>query len=171
MSILTPGNKPRKPLNQNPVFARSGWSIPLENPPVGDATLIKLRAEELQKWHPKAEIRSVSTYPYNCVGMIFASRRAWIEIDYIYDIFRNDGYRQLPQSQVVAGDVVLYKQKQEPTHVALIVTAARVHPTSDTLNIQVLSKWGKDPEFIHFIEDVPSQLGLPSEFYTERQLP
>jgi hypothetical protein len=66
------------------------------------------------------------------------------------------------------GDVVLYKQGDEPAHVAVVLMVARPHPTSATLDIKVLSKWGLEAEFIHFAEDVPYWLGRPLEYYTER---
>jgi hypothetical protein len=97
--------------------------------------------------------------------MIFAARRAWIEIDHIYDILKEDGYRQIQLVDVVAGDVVLYKDENEPSHVGLIVEVSRIGTIP---NIKVISKWGFDPEFEHFIDDVPPRLGRHSEYYTER---
>jgi hypothetical protein len=99
--------------------------------------------------------------------MIFASRRAVIEIDHIYDILREDGYRRIGLQDVVAGDIVLYRDAIEPTHIALITT---IVPFGDTFSVTVISKWGLDPEFEHFMENVPPRLGVPVEFYTERPL-
>jgi hypothetical protein len=97
--------------------------------------------------------------------MIFAARRAWIEIDYIYDLFREDGYRAISLDGVMEGDVVLYKKNGQPTHVGLIMTIDRSFRTP---NVKVMSKWGKDPEFIHFIETVPELFGSPAEYWTDR---
>lgn len=97
--------------------------------------------------------------------MIFAARRAWIEIDYIYDILREDGYHRINAGFMMEGDLALYKRDGNPTHVGLIITIDR---SLRTPNIKVLSKWGKNPEFIHFIEDVPELLGQPAEYYTDR---
>ncbi len=168
MSILIPGRSSFNPSEKKPIYARSGWPIPIENPPMGDIRLMANRSKELSNWFPTARIRSISVYPYNCVGMIFAARRAWIEIDHIYDILNQDGYHLINRQSVVEGDIVLYKYRAEPTHVGIIIASAPVSLTSTILNIQVLSKWGRDPEFIHFIEDVPSLIGQPSEFYSER---
>ena len=130
---------------------------------------MKLKATECQNWRGgRPVIRSLSTFQYNCVGMIFASRRAWIEIDQIYRILKEDGYREIGQDQVAAGDVVLYKDAaNEPTHVGLVIASERL-PMSQIVNIKVLSKWGLEAEFIHFVEDVLEWLGKPSEYYTER---
>jgi cell wall-associated NlpC family hydrolase len=99
--------------------------------------------------------------------MIFAARRAFIDIDYVYNILRDDGYRLVDSDEVVPGDVVLYKQGDEPSHVALVIATGRI---GNVLSVRVISKWGLDAEFEHFMENVPAQLGVPSEFYSERQL-
>jgi hypothetical protein len=99
--------------------------------------------------------------------MIFAARRAWIEIDHIERLLREDGYRGITKSQVVAGDIVLYRNEQgDLTHVALVSFVD--HGLGS--NIKVISKWGLEAEFIHFEDDVPVMLGRPVEYYTERQL-
>jgi hypothetical protein len=109
---------------------------------------VQIRAKELEKSHPNVRIRSAPEHPYNCVGMIFASRRAWIEIDHIYRLLREDGYRKIPRGKIVEGDVVLYKYGGDPAHVGVIMFIDR-----GLTNIKVMSKWGEDAEFIHFIED------------------
>lgn len=151
-----------------PLYTREGWKIPKEAPLKLDPEKVKIQANELKRWIPGIEIRSFSTFPYNCMGLVFASRRAWIEIDHVYKILKDDGYRQIGQREVTVGDIVLYKLNGEPSHIGLIIAADPVGLSRDTLNIKVLSKWGLDAEFIHFIGDVPAQLGQPSEFYTER---
>jgi len=98
--------------------------------------------------------------------MIFACRRAWIEVDYIERILVEDGYRRIQPDEVMIGDVVLYRDaNNQPSHVALIMA---VETIGRMRNIKVLSKWGKDGEFIHFVEDVLEQMGRAVEFYTER---
>ena len=120
------------------------------------------------KWRGGLTLRSLSNHTYNCVGMIFASRRAWIEIDYIEKIFVEDGYHQIQSNDVMIGDVVLYRDTSgQPTHVAQIMANEKIGTSQ---NIKVLSKWGQLGEFIHFVENVADNLGKPSEFYTERSL-
>ena len=97
--------------------------------------------------------------------MIFASRRVWIEIDHISELLKADGYRRISDEDIMEGDVVLYKQSETPTHVGVIMF---IDCSLGTPNIKVMSKWGKDAEFIHFLEDVPQQFGQPVEYYTER---
>ncbi len=168
MTIVFPGAEQGGLPDPVPVYTRSGVLIPQERPPKANVEAIKDHARRMREWHPNAIVRSLSAYPYNCVGLIFASRRAWIEIDHIYAILRGDGYRLIYRHEVMAGDLVLYKRDNSPTHVGVIVAACQVHPTSKDLNIQVLSKWGKFGEFLHFVEDVPELFGSPSEFWTER---
>ena len=161
MSILLPGRQPPD-TNEHPIYARSGWEIPQKYLLPDDRILIRTR--ELTRWCPKAIVRSVSPYPYNCVGMIFAARRAWIEIDHVYKILNEDGYRSIPFEAIIEGDIVLYEYNGSPAHVGVIMIIDR----SFGPNIRVLSKWGKDAEFIHFIENVPEQLGKPTRYYTDR---
>lgn len=127
---------------------------------------MRINASELQKWHPNAILRSVSSFPYNCVGMVFAARHAWIEIDYLPQILRHDGYSKIDLDSAMIGDVVVYiNEKREFVHVGLIVILESLGATA---NIKVMSKWGLDPEFIHFIDDVPSSYKGSIEFYTDR---
>ena len=111
-------------------------------------------------------LRSVDAYPYNCVGMIFAARRAWIEIDHIYPILREDDYTKVQREDVMVGDIVLYRDAVEPTHVALIVA---VDSIGNTTSLKVMSKWGMNPEFIHDERNVPQILGQPAEYFTDRK--
>lgn len=99
------------------------------------------------------------------MGMIFASRRAWIEIDYIYDLLHHDGYIRIERKRVQSGGLVIYSRDNEPTHVGIVMDVARVGALD---NMQVLSKWGKDAEFMHGIDQVPAVFGRPVEFYTDR---
>lgn len=165
MSIFLTGGYLDLPDDEHPLFARSGWQIPKVGVDPRRFDPIEIRARELTRWHPRTHLRSVSKYPYNCVGLVFAARRAWIEIDHIYDILREDGYRQIPPNQILPGDVVLYHYEGIPTHVALITI---VESYGATQNVMVLSKWGADAEFVHYVEDVPASMGKPVEYFTER---
>lgn len=121
---------------------------------------------DMDRFRNRLVLRSVDNFPYNCVGMIFASRRAFIDIDEIYSLLREDGYTRIESHAVVEGDIVLYKYANKPTHVALIISAERVGRTP---SIRVISKWGLDAEFIHFEHDVPELFGEPAEYYTDRK--
>ena len=92
-------------------------------------------------------------------------RRAWIEIDYIYQIFQEDGYRRISRNELTIGDVVLYKHRGEPSHVGIV---AAIDFVGTTPTIRVMSKWGGAPEFVHVIDSLPVEFGIPAEYWTDR---
>lgn len=161
-----------------PIYARSGWEIPQPNPNDIHAerqsqTLVRIRTTSLiddmtRSSKRKLKIRSLSSYMYNCVGMIFANRRAWIDIGQIYDILREDGYNKIPLEQLDLGDVVLYTFYNKPSHIGLVTV---VHPMIGQIpTIRVLSKWGRDGEIEHHYEDVPFNCGSPHSYWSEKVL-
>ena len=154
-------------------FTRSGWRIPQLNvwdlykdPRRESLDLIKIRTEALvsemktnQKQSP--EIRSLSKSLYNCVGMIFCSRKAHVDIEHVYDILRYDGYTQIAKEQLVAGDLVLYTFAREPSHIGLVSCISMY-------DLRVLSKWGKAGEVEHDYREVPAHCGIPTAYYSTR---
>ena len=154
------------PTNAGFITTRSGKAIPCALLPETASERMALRAEVLMTQQPELSLRSLSNYPYNCVGMIFAARRAWIELDYIYELLIEDNYQSLSVNQVMTGDLVLYKNQGKASHVALIVAVER----SAGPRVQVLSKWGLGPEFIHWQEEVTELMGSPAEYWTDRPL-
>ena len=161
---------------QKPVFARNGWEIPQPNPLVLEKfrqteELVRIQTVELvddllRKGKTELQIRSVSAYSYDCVGMIFANRRAWIDIEHIGKILRSDDYQPVSIDDLIVGDVVVYTLDKKRVHVGLVT---RVLPSMGSVrNIRVLSKWGKHGEVEHRLEDVPYYLGQPSEYWSER---
>ena len=98
--------------------------------------------------------------------MIFANRRAWIEIDVLDDILREDGYTKVTLQQLETGDIVTYSDNGSPTHVALVTHIERYE--GEVASVTVLSKWGKDAEILHPMGVVPAIFGMPSEFWSER---
>ena len=115
----------------------------------------------------RLDIRSESDYPYNCVGMVFASRRAVIDDSEIKRILLEDNYHQIGRDQVIIGDVIAYLYEQKFVHVG-IVFEKTLDIDNRTPRFRVVSKWGEDlPEFIHFEDQIPEMYGTPS-FYTDR---
>ncbi len=159
-----------------PIFARNGWEIPQPNPLVlqqfqQTEDLVRLKTVELvdqlrRKGKRGLQIRSISPHMYDCVGMIFANRRSWIDIEHIDNILLHDGYKQVAIGDLMAGDVVVYTLDKKRVHVALVTHISP--PMGSVPNIRVLSKWGKHGEIEHRLEDVPYYLGKPSEFWSER---
>lgn len=114
------------------------------------------------------KVRSLSPYMYNCVGMIFSSRRAWIEIDELEQILADDFYRKISMAQLDAGDIVIYTRNGTRTHIGLIIFIER--EANEIRNIVVLSKWGADGEIEHDLQIVPKGYGFPTEFWSEKIL-
>ncbi len=161
---------------QKPIFARNGWEIPQPNPLVLEKfrqteelvsiQTVELVDELLRKGKTELHIRSVSAHMYDCVGLIFANRRSWIDIEHIDNILQHDGYQPVSIDDLVSGDVVVYTLAKKRVHVGLVTN---VMPAMGSVpNIRVLSKWGKHGEVEHRLEDVPYYLGEPSEYWSER---
>jgi hypothetical protein len=117
---------------------------------------------------PLIQTRSL-TAVYNCVGLVFASRRTAIDPSLIDWILREDGYRQvLPPEGIQPGDIVVYRLKQQPAHIAVIIASS-----ADSFGrklLMVMSQWGSDGEYIHPVEDVPEELlGKPTDYWTDRK--
>lgn len=131
---------------------------------------MKAATQIWQQRHPKARLRAaVSTY--NCMGLVFANRRTWVDPDQWELIREDDGYRRLEiKEEPLPGDVVLYRMTEELTHVAVITKVELDLHSSDWV-VEVISQWGADGEFIHDMRDVPQLLGVPTEIWTERAAP
>lgn len=161
---------------QKPVFARSGWEIPQPNPLVLDEfrqteDLVRLKTVELvdellKKGKTGLQVRSVSAHLYDCVGMIFANRRAWINVKDIKKILIEDGYNPINRDDLGVGDVVVYTIENRRMHVGLVTA---IMPSLGKIpNVRVLSKWGKHGEVEHRLEDVPFWCGNPTEYWSEK---
>lgn len=147
-----------------PVYARSGWEIPQVIPPQYSQKQIQIRSQEVLRFRQKLQLATVSNYPYNCVGLVFASRRAWIDPEHHPKLLIEDGYKRIQRVSAIVGDVVVYRdQRDEPVHVGMIIT---VYEIGESRSINVLSKWGSDGEFIHDERNVVSYLGEPSDYWT-----
>ena len=173
MTLLIFDNDTRKP-----IYARSGALIPqayhsdILNASIGQTTeAVKRRTDYLlgvmsKKGKRNCVVRSFSSYLYNCVGMIFASRRAWIEINEIYSIFQEDGYHKIKYGDLGVGDIVVYTLEKSPEHVGLVTNVLRKR--GEISSVVVLSKWGRDAEVLHPLHVVPASFGSASEFWSEK---
>lgn len=130
---------------------------------------LKAAAEIWKQKFPNIRVRSMTAI-YNCVGLVFGSRRTCIDPDQLELILREDGYHRLSgEHQVEIGDLVLYRVGYQYEHIAVVVDKK-----NDVINarfeITVISQWGADGEYIHSMHDVPPVLGIPQEFWTDRRL-
>ena len=136
-----------------------------QRPPVAMQAALKL----LQGNHPSAKVRSLSSV-YNCMGMVFASRRTTIQPEHLDMILEDDQYKRLTDdSEVQPGDVVVYRDHSgEVSHVG-IVAKVTINLKDEPIQVQVLSQWGADGEYFHLADDVHPGLGSPAEYWTDRR--
>lgn len=118
---------------------------------------------------PTARCRSL-TSKYNCMGLVFATRRTIVPIDHISMFLEDDGYSQVTRDGVIEGDIVIYVRDGLAQHVGLVHQLQDVSPQHDRSIVQiwVLSQWGDDGEYFHKIDEVPYLYGTPSQFWSER---
>ena len=120
--------------------------------------------------HSTAKVRSLSSV-YNCMGLVFASRRTWIDPEHLGAILKDDKYTQLDnENEIESGDVVVYRNDDgEVSHVGIVakvLTGLRLD--DDPVRLCVLSQWGATGEYFHLADDVSSLLGRPVEYWTDR---
>lgn len=106
---------------------------------------------------------------YNCVGMVFANRRAYVEPEHIQTILEEDNYHQLTNpDELQRGDVVIYhNDENEVSHVGIVIFLSPWRP-DETRDVFILSQWGLDGEYFHSIDEVPLRYGRAAEYWTDR---
>ncbi len=119
--------------------------------------------------HPNAQYMG-RTAMYNCMGLVFASRRTCIDIDQARSVLSMDGY--VPLNGIDAtkvGDIVLYVRNGTPMHVGVIVSKYKGEDiySVNRETIKVLSKWGDAGEYLHDIDDLPENFGRSTEYFTD----
>jgi cell wall-associated NlpC family hydrolase len=105
------------------------------------------------------------------MGLVFASRRTWIDPEHLYQILADDEYQQLGGvAEAQPGDVVVYRGSDgQPSHVGIIWERNLIVPGQQEDPVKVLSQWGADGEYLHDLSDVPLLLGTATEFWTDRR--
>lgn len=149
---------------------RGKWQIPNELRPERHPAARKAAIELVQGIAPDAILRSI-TATYNCIGMIVASRRTWVDPADLIRVLRDDGYRKLngPEQSDV-GDVVIYHDDNgNPCHAGIVLRKNLLLDNRREELLTVLSKWGSDGEYIHGAFRVPVYLGTPAEYWTDRR--
>lgn len=88
-----------------------GFDVPNEQEAIHDqAGFDEFAREFARKWSVAGcELREPAILRYNCHGFTFAARRTWIDDPLqIVTILQHDGYTEIPQQQVAAGDIAVY---------------------------------------------------------------
>jgi hypothetical protein len=114
---------------------------------------------------PAARLLVRSSALYNCMGLVFASRRTTISIERVREILLHDRYSKRNFWEPQVGDVVVYTNddEDEPVHVGFIYEKRIIVDQNDD-GITVLSKWGDKGEYLHRLNDFPE--GRPTELWT-----
>jgi hypothetical protein len=109
---------------------------------------------EMERWNSgsltRARIRERRgpSYDYNCHGLTFLSRRAWLaDEDAVELVLSDDGYAEVPTGRVLPGDIVVYRDHAHRIeHTGIVVLAG---PDGSLTVPWVVSKWGNAGEYIH----------------------
>lgn len=152
------------------LYTRANNFIENERPP--EKTI-----DRLQEGHRLATsgrnsvtLRSLTAL-YNCMGLVFATRRTWISCDeHTIERFReDDDLRELSGGLAAAwqGDIVVYYRDGCPMHIGVI---ARIKKNLlGSFDVLVLSKWGDAGEYLHNIDDVPDAYGRDKRILSDRK--
>jgi hypothetical protein len=149
---------------------RAKWAVPNELRRERPVAALRAAVDLIRELFPEAQLRSI-TSTYNCVGLVVASRRVWVDPAHLVKILQDDGYRPLERPEdAESGDVVVYHDSDgEPCHAGIVVRKNLVVPGESRDLLTVLSKWGADGEYVHGATEVPLLLGRPTQYWTDRR--
>lgn len=128
---------------------------------------------------PEAILRSGPTKMYNCHGLTFANRRAWVEnvppldpttVQSIEGVLEEDGYRPVNLQEVEIGDVAAYREDPDGHihHTGIVVQVDSAFGEMTNQVLLIMSKWGQNGEFLHTPNVVPPGYGSYMQYWTER---
>ncbi len=89
--------------------------------------------------------RNYATYLYNCHGLTFAGRRAWLGEDNLQKILKEDNYKPVDRNKVLPGDIILYFNAMGSIEHSGVVVGMSDAPSIPL----VCSKLGHGEEVIH----------------------
>ena len=114
----------------------------------------RLLARKLIKAHSTAVPRTPLSCSYNCHGLTFGSRRAWIvKRSCVNTIISDDEYKEIPLANAFPGDVLIYYNNGDLSHSGVVVERQALGI------LRIVSKWGKAGEFVHSMFDCPAIYG------------
>lgn len=100
---------------------------------------------------------------YNCVGMVFGSRRVHICPSQIPLVLQEDDYQEVGPDDILVGDVVTWQDTDgDFNHIGVIVA---VELKRNIRFPRVLSKWGNGGERIHPPRLVPTVYGPTIKYW------
>ena len=125
-----------------PLSTRRRRDIPNEQRMSAPPLRMQAAKDMILMGHPGRNVRSLSSV-YNCMGMVFASRRTWVWPKDLQMILEDDDYRPVyDESELVTGDLVVYTDGAgDISHIA-VITEVRINLIDARREIFVTSKWG-----------------------------
>ena len=148
---------------------RSSRHIPNQKRPEWHPDDLREALQMCLRDFPMIEARSVTAI-YNCVGMVFATRRTWVEPNLVPTLLSDDGYRplnRLEDGQV--GDVAIYRTADNDIEHIGLIAERREDLEAATVSHRIMSKWGPWAEFLHEPDHVYSSYGELREIWTDRK--
>jgi hypothetical protein len=148
---------------------KKGNQIPNERRPERHPESMQVAHEIVKTHHTTAKCRSLCS-SYNCMGLVFGSRRTCIDTDSFLLIKDDDELTRVSSiADVVVGDIIVYRDNfKNITHVGLVIEK-KPKLVDGSYELNILSQWGADGEYFHRIDDVNKNLGTPAEFWTDRR--
>ncbi len=149
MTILIPG-KPE----ESSIIVQTRLGRDIDNNQLNELSHFELAtSNNFEKKYPNAITRTALNTIYNCHGMTFASRRTSIfDSTLINAILEDDGYVEVQINEVLPGDVIIYRSASgDVEHSGVVISI----PRDSINNPQIVSKWGKFSEKIHWMNDCP----------------
>ena len=141
------------------VHTRPRTCIPNRQSP-NIAPMLANSVHRIRARYPHATRRSAPSGFYNCHGLVFASRRTRIFPEDIQRILKEDGYLQVGEEEVLAGDVVLYvKPDGDIEHSGIVIRKPELKVP------WVVSKWGDGEEFVHAALNCPYNEDITFLYY------
>jgi hypothetical protein len=112
--------------------------------------LMRVR-DEMRRW--KNAIHRSDVGPcrtFNCHGLTFGSRRAWIHdpVD-VQRILDDDGYVEMQRHKVMPGDIAIFRNDGTIDHSGIVVEVQEI------MGPRILSKWAALHEVIHYPYEGP----------------
>jgi hypothetical protein len=135
--------------------------------PIPDAMIRGFETRFRGRFPRIVERTARSTGAYNCHGMVFAARRTQIyEAHLIRMILDEDGYKEIPVTEALPGDVALYvSDLGQIDHSAIVIEGPDINALLKMP--KVFSKWGTWVEVIHWANDCPwaQEAGTTIKYY------
>jgi hypothetical protein len=149
---------------------RAGWTVPNVTRMARPPEAMQAAAALWAGLRPGIVQRSLDG-TYNCMGMIFSSRRTTIDPQWLEKIIGDDEYERLDSAdQLQVGDIVAYEAEGSVTHVAIVTQQGVIAEEGADPGHVLLSQWGFDGEYFHALRQVPQAYGEPTRFFSDRKL-